>query len=134
MKTHLSRKSSIGVFALVATLATPLAFAQSQSDPADTAPQPTTSSDATTSNEATTSNDAAGTAEYPAAANSTRKSWADVDTDQDGKLSKSEASAVPALAQMFDQADADADGALTTDEYKAHVAQSHEVGAKDADQ
>ena len=71
----------------------------------------------------TTSNDAAAatTAGDPA-----KKSWADIDLDKDGKLSKTEAAAVPALVQVFDQADSNADGSLTSDEYKAHVAKSME--------
>ena len=51
-----------------------------------------------------------------------KKSWADVDADKDGKLTKTEAAAVPALGQVFDKADGNTDGALTADEYKAYVA------------
>ena len=125
---NLSRKSLIGTFALVATLSAPLAFAQSDTStssqstppaeqstpPADTAAPPTTSNDAA----------AATTAGDPAS----KKSWAEVDTDKDGKLTKMEAAAVPALGQVFDKADANADGSLTADEYKAYVAKSK--GAK----
>ena len=124
---NLSRKSLIGAFALAATLAAPLAFAQSQTDASSTdasAQQSTTPTDtsaqSTTDAQATTSNDAsAATAGDPA-----KKSWNDVDLDKDGALSKAEASAIPALGQVFDQADANADGALTGDEYKAFVDKS----------
>ncbi len=95
-----SRKSLIGVFAVLASLTAPLAFAQS-ADPA--APQ------------------TAAPAETPAATPQ-KKSWSDVDLDKDGKLTKTEAAAVPALGKVFDQADGNADGALTTDEYKNYVA------------
>ncbi len=124
---NLSRKSLIGAFALAATLAAPLAFAQSQTDATSTdasAQQSTTPTDtsaqSTIDAQATTSNDAsAATAGDP-----TKKSWNDVDLDKDGALSKAEASAIPALGQVFDQADANADGALTGDEYKAFVDKS----------
>ncbi|MFC3551387.1 EF-hand domain-containing protein [Lysobacter cavernae] len=109
---HLSRKSLIGTFALVATLSAPLAFAQAQSADA-AAEQAAPAAQADT-----------------AAAGPQKKSWADVDVDKDGKLSKTEAGTVPALGQVFDQADANADGALTADEYKAYVAKAQTGGAK----
>jgi hypothetical protein len=127
----MNRKTLIGTFALVASLSAPLAFAQSQTDASstDASAQSTTASDASTqsttptdastqSQSATTSNDAsaATTQGDPA-----KKSWADVDADKDGNLSKAEAAAVPALGQVFDQADANADGSLSADEYKAYV-------------
>lgn len=124
----MNRKTLIGTFALVASLSAPLAFAQSQTDAAstDASAQSTTASDASTqsttptdaSTQSTTSNDAsaATTQGDPA-----KKSWADVDADKDGNLSKAEAAAVPALGQVFDQADANADGSLSADEYKAYV-------------
>ena len=37
-------------------------------------------------------------------------------------MSQAEAASVPALAEVFAEADVDADGALTADEYKAYVA------------
>jgi len=126
----MNRKTLIGTFALVATLSAPLAFAQSQTDAsstdasaqsttaADASTQSTTPTDASTQSQPTTSNDAssATTQGDPA-----KKSWADVDADKDGNLSKAEAAAVPALGQVFDQADSNADGSLTADEYKAYV-------------
>jgi hypothetical protein len=127
----MNRKTLIGTFALVASLSAPLAFAQSQTDASststDASAQSTTAADASTQSttptdasaqSTTTSNDAsaATTQGDPA-----KKSWADVDADKDGNLSKAEASAVPALGQVFDQADVNADGSLTADEYKAYV-------------
>lgn len=98
-----SRKPLIGVFALLASLSAPLAFAQSADAAAPQAAPP------------------AGQA--AAAAGPQKKSWSDVDLDKDGKLTKTEAAAVPALGKVFDQADGNADGALTTDEYKNYVVQ-----------
>ncbi|UNK48795.1 EF-hand domain-containing protein [Lysobacter sp. S4-A87] len=102
-----SRKPLLAAVALVAALSAPLAFAQSAS-PAPAA------------------QDAAAAQAEPASAAPTaapqKKSWSDVDSNKDGALSKNEASTVPALGQVFDQADSNADGALTTDEYKAYVA------------
>lgn len=118
---NLSRKSLIGAFALVATLSAPLAFAQQ----AEQAPPTEQSADAA----ATTAGDAAAQASEPAAATATaaapqKKSWSDVDSDKDGNLSKTEASSVPALGQVFDKADSNADGSLTAAEYKAYVAKA----------
>ncbi len=55
--------------------------------------------------------------------------WSDLDTDQDGKLTKTEVAPVQALSQVFDDADADKDGALTPDEYKAFVAKNQAEAA-----
>ncbi len=52
-------------------------------------------------------------------------SWADLDTDGNGSLSRAEAAAVPSLAQVFERADADKDGELTADEYKAFLAANY---------
>ena len=127
----MNRKTLIGTFALVASLSAPLAFAQSQTDASstDASAQSTTASDASTqsttptdastqSQSATTSNDASAATTQ---GDPSKKSWADVDADKDGNLSKAEAAAVPALGQVFDQADSNADGSLSADEYKAYV-------------
>jgi hypothetical protein len=119
---NLTRKSLLGAFALVATLSAPMAFAQSQTDAAATsAPaQPAASADASAQPAATataTSNDAS--AATPSSVS--KKSWADVDADKDGNLSKAEASIVPSLGQVFDKADSNADGSLTAAEYKTYV-------------
>ncbi len=115
---HTSRKSLIGALALVASLSAPLAFAQSAQEAG------AASADAA----ATAAQDPS--AQQPAAATAApqKKSWSDVDGDKDGNLSKTEASAVPALGQVFDQADADANGSLTPDEYKAYVAKVQSSG------
>lgn len=110
--THFSRKSLIGTFALVASLSAPLAFAQSPQVSAEANPPTPTTEQAAAAQGADTATTAA-----PA-----KKSWADVDADKDGKLTKTEAAAVPALSQVFDLADGDTDGALTAAEYKAYVA------------
>ena len=124
---NLSRKSLIGTFALVATLSAPLAFAQTDTTATDASTQSTTPTDTSmqstpTPAQPTTSNDASAATQGDPA----KKSWADVDADKDGSLSKAEASAVPALGQVFDKADSNADGSLSADEYKAYVAKSGE--------
>lgn len=106
--TFRNRKSLIGTFALTALLSAPLAFAQQAPQQGDAAAE-----------QAAPAAQQAGTGAAPQ-----KKSWSDVDTDKNGALSKSEASSVPALGQVFDQADANADGALTADEYKAYVAKA----------
>ena len=50
------------------------------------------------------------------------QTWASVDTDSDGAISKQEAQVNAGLAQIFDSADGNTDGKLTPDEYKAFVA------------
>jgi hypothetical protein len=123
---NLSRKSLIGTFALVASLSAPLAFAQTDTTATDASMQSTTPTDtsaqtAPTPAEPTTYNDAAAATTQ---GDPVKKSWADVDLDKDGSLSKAEASAVPSLGQVFDKADGNADGALSADEYKAYVSKS----------
>ena len=108
--THANKLS--GLVALVAAAAMPLAFAQ-------TAP---TTDDGMQSAPPTT---AAPTAEPR------QVTWADLDVDKDGDLSKDEVATVPALSQVFAAADADADGKLTADEYKAH-AQTTNADASDS--
>ncbi|MFO3707063.1 EF-hand domain-containing protein [Xanthomonas codiaei] len=57
------------------------------------------------------------------------QTWASVDTDSDGAISKQEAQVNAGLAQIFDQADGDTDGKLTPDEYKAFVAKQQGGGS-----
>ncbi len=64
---------------------------------------------------------AAAQAQTQAQSNGGGQTWASVDTDGNGSISRSEAQVNPGLAQVFDQADADSDGQLTPDEYKAFV-------------
>ena len=117
-----SRKPLLAAAALVAALSAPLAFAQTAS------PAPTQDAAAA---QAEPAGSAAPAAAAPAAAPQ-KKSWADVDSNKDGALSKTEAATVPALGQVFDKADANADGALTTDEYKAYVAKVQSGPGKSA--
>ena len=118
---HLTRNSLLGTIALVAALSAPMAFAQSTEagsaqDPAATQTPPATT-EATTGN---TSADASAATD----AGADKKSWADVDANQDGNLTQAEAAQVPALAEVFTQADANADGSLTGDEYRSFVSKS----------
>jgi len=48
-------------------------------------------------------------------------SWADLDADGNGSLSKQEAQRHPGLSKVFAEADADADGELTADEYRGYI-------------
>lgn len=101
-------KSSLritGLLAFAAAFAAPMAFAQDAAATADQAQaaqsQPATPTDA---------------------ADPGKKTWADLDTNKDGNLDKSEAASIPSLSSVFDQADANADGSLTGDEYKTYLA------------
>lgn len=111
-----ARKPLAGLIALGAAFAIPMAFAQD----ATTMQQedPTATHDATTQ-EATPQEYAT-----PEAATAQPLTWADVDADGNGTLSREEAANIPALAQVFDDADVDNDGELTQDEYRNYVAQS----------
>jgi hypothetical protein len=51
-----------------------------------------------------------------------KTAWEDLDVNKDGNLSKEETAALPALHEVFDQADSNADGALTGDEYRTYLA------------
>ncbi|KLD70582.1 hypothetical protein [Xanthomonas pisi] len=62
------------------------------------------------------------------------QTWASVDTDSDGAISKPEAQVNAGLAQIFDQADGDHDGKLTPDEYKAFVATQQSGGGASGSQ
>lgn len=50
------------------------------------------------------------------------QSWADMDKDSNGSLSKDEAAANKSLADIFDQADGNTDGQLSGDEYRSYLA------------
>lgn len=109
------RSSLLAALVLTTAAAMPLAFA-APAKPAEAKPVAAASTDVS----ATAAT--AATAATPAGNN--KKSWSEVDGDKDGKLTKTEAAAVPALSQVFDQADSNADGALTADEYKTFVAKA----------
>lgn len=120
-----NRKPLIGVIALTAALAMPLAFAQSPTEES-AATQAQSQVDETTQDAAT--QDATGSAQQSATQSSGsagQQGWADLDTDGDGMISKQESAANAGLSQIFDQADGDADGSLTQDEYKSFVEKSY---------
>ena len=102
---------SIGLF-----LSAPAAFAQD----AASAAQPQTAASPMQSQ----AQPASPTAGQPPGAQPRQITWSDLDTDKDGKLSKTEAAPVQALTQVFASAVTDKDGALTPDEYKAYVAKN----------
>ncbi|WP_242108988.1 EF-hand domain-containing protein [Luteimonas aquatica] len=112
---NLVRKSLSGLVAFGAVLAMPLAFAQSA---------PTTSTDpaAAQATPPTTTTQNAEPSAQPPGAQPKQVTWADLDADKDGNLSKQEVTTVPSLTQVFDEADTDKDGKLTADEYKAYAA------------
>lgn len=115
-----ARKPLAGLIALGAALAIPMAFAQ---DAATTAQDPATTAEPT-AQEATPTPQTT-----PEAAASKPMTWADLDADGNGNLSKTEASNVQSLAQVFDDADADKDGQLTPDEYREYVAKADNSAA-----
>jgi hypothetical protein len=126
----IARKPLIGLVALGAALAMPLAFAQSEpttptQDPTASQEYPTAAQDAAT--QAPPSDPTAAPTAEPK-----QMTWADVDTDKNGSISKEESSQLASLAQVFDDADGDKDGELTPDEYKAFVAQNSSTPTDDS--
>lgn len=106
--THRNALRLFGLTALAAAFAAPALHAQDSTPQKDEAPAAST---------------------QPAqAAQPAKKSWAELDTDRNGNLSREESAAVPALEAVFERADANADGALTGDEYKAYLAANHQEG------
>lgn len=105
------RKPLFGLVALGVALAMPAAFAQE-------AAAPTAQDPATAAQDATTQPTAPVADQRPL-------TWADLDVDGNGTLSRTEAGNLQSLAQVFDEADGDKDGELTTDEYKSFVAKAN---------
>jgi len=89
--------------ALVATLGAPLVMAQG------TSPKPAVVED-TLKNPSTSLS----------TASSSPKTWDELDTNKDGKLSKAEAAADASMKALFAKADTDNDGILTPEEYRAY--------------
>ena len=122
-----NRKPLVGLIALSAALAMPMAFAQSETE--KTAPpqaeQPAPTETAAPTEGATGASVQSTEQATGAASSGARQGWADVDTDKDGAISKQEASSNPGLSQVFGQADADTDGKLTAEEYKAFVSKNY---------
>lgn len=107
---------SLGL-AAVSLLAAPLAFAQ---DASATPATPANPQQETPAVPATPADPA-----QPA----NKVTWSELDADQDGALSKTEAAPVDSLSAAFDSADGDKDGSLTADEYKAYRATNQESPA-----
>lgn len=104
-----NRKSLVGLVALSAAMAMPLAFAQEAQQVDQTQPPAEEATGAATQQPA------------QSAATGSNQSWSDLDIDGNGTLSLQEAQANSGLVQIFEHADSNADGQLSTDEYKAYV-------------
>lgn len=126
-----NRKPLIGLIALTAALAMPLALAQETTDSSaaaqtqttDPQTQDATSTDATSATGATTQSSSQATGS--ASAQGGKQDWASLDIDADGMISKEESSANAGLSQIFDKADADTDGKLTAEEYNTYVSKNY---------
>ncbi|KRG64166.1 hypothetical protein ABB26_08935 [Stenotrophomonas humi] len=97
------------LFALVALVGSALALPAMAQDAQD---------------QAATQAQTAEQAQGASAADGGGQSWASVDTDGDGSISKAESQANAGLAQVFDDADADKDGKLTQEEYRVYAAKA----------
>lgn len=105
----LARSSAIAM-ALAACIAAPSAFAQDAAKTAET-------QDAMAQQANPPTTEQASQTAQPA-----KKSWSELDANNNGSLSASEAAPMESLAKVFPEADADADGELTQDEYKTWLA------------
>ncbi len=103
---HSTKRITSGFLILGMMAAAPLAFAQ-QTTPTDGQQSPPGS----TQDAAAQSQSSGGQG----------LSWADLDTDGNGNLSKTEAQRHAGLAAVFADADTNGDNELTADEYRAFV-------------
>lgn len=108
----------LGLLALSAAFAAPAVLAQSATATGDRAQDATQSPTSPPTGTAPQANPAAA---QPAA----QPTWAELDTDKDGNLSKNEAAALSSVQALFDKADANADGSLTGDEYRNYLAMNN---------
>lgn len=108
-----ARKPLAGMLALGLALAMPVALAQETDD--EFGEQPPTPTEAAP------------------AAQQGQVTWADLDGDSDGNLSRAEAAALPELNSVFDQADADGDGVLTAEEYQSFAARQGQGASSPAE-
>ncbi|WP_028920312.1 calcium-binding protein [Pseudoxanthomonas suwonensis] len=106
---HSTKRITSGFLILGMMAAAPLAFAQ-QTTPTDGQQSPPGSS----------TQDAAAQSQSQSSGGQ-GLSWADLDTDGNGNLSKTEAQRHAGLAAVFAEADTNGDNELTADEYRAFV-------------
>ena len=104
MNTH--KRLTAGLL-ILGMAAAPLAFAQQDTSPTDADPPPPPG----------------GAEQHPtrSSAGGQGPSWADLDADGNGNLSKQEAQRHAGLSGVFADADTDANGELTADEYRGYV-------------
>lgn len=133
----MTRKILSAALALGLTLSAAAALAQDPAyptqDPAADPAAQTTDPAAQTTDPAAQTTDPAAQPTDPAAQDN-QVTWADLDADGDGNLSKDEASSVASLAQSFDQIDTDGDGFISQEDYKAFVAQNQGEAAQPDDE
>ena len=108
MKTHSLKRSAL-MLVIAAALTAPLAFAQSDTTPS--APTPASAPMQT----GAMAPDAMSQSSAP-------KTWKELDTNNDGKLSKDEVAGDPMWSSHFDAADANKDGFISKAEFKKHSA------------
>lgn len=137
MKTH-----SILTLAIAATLSTPIAFAQSDSGTSDTlgSQQGTTAQQqgqSTEQQDSSMRNDRAQTQGAAQAAThsmeASRAVWATLDTDGDGRISRTEGEVDASFKSNFVMMDADKDGYVSDAEYRAHAKDDMQHGKEKRD-
>lgn len=122
---------SILTLAIAATLATPIAFAQSgstgtsdtlgsqQGTTAQQQGQSTEQQDSSMRNDRARTQGASQAATHSMAAS--RAVWATLDTDGDGRISRTEGEVDAGFKSNFDMMDADKDGFVSDTEYRTHA-------------
>lgn len=120
-----TRHLATGLLVLGMVAAAPMAFAQTT---------PTSEQATPTTQEPASPTPATGVAEQQPARSSAGGqglSWADLDADGNGNLSKQEAQRHAGLSNVFAQADADSSGELTADEYRGYIEKQQNEAAKE---
>ncbi|ADV28379.1 EF-Hand, Calmodulin [Pseudoxanthomonas suwonensis 11-1] len=110
----LNTRTPTGLLFLGMIAAAPLAFAQSTEPTGQPAP---------------TQGGTPAATQAPQSGSGQGQSWADLDKDGNGSISRDEAKAHAALSGVFATADTDGDGELTAEEYRTFIQNQQQGGS-----
>ncbi|AKC87127.1 calcium-binding protein [Pseudoxanthomonas suwonensis] len=111
-----NKRLTTGFLILGMVAAAPLAFAQTPTEAEEQTPPATGAAE-----QQPTQSSAAGQG----------LSWADLDVDGNGSLSRQEAQVHAGLSNVFAEADVDANGELTADEYRGFIQKQQDEATQD---